>query len=592
MVPFACLLLATMAHPPHSGACGHSLRSNVSHTPPVQTQAYHSRPVGPRRRLRRGDQEYDELIITNGSAAGFLPLAAAHARGILQPMRVVYDFELVEQEKDPEMCTSVGQANPLAAGGVCGEDDIVTPEKFAVLTKRLGWLGGFIGNMLSLKPVQDTIFVSKNALRAWQGVYGNVDQTNVSEADLFIYVTMKPDPSGVVAGYAQCFQMDQHKRCTVGGFNWTPSVIDMDSVDEVATISAQRHTALHETIHVLGGIKASNLIGLDGVRLADTETAMHEVEDAGYPGKKLIKLTTPQVLATARAQFNCPSLDGVPLEDQPLGADAHWEARVFGPEVMSYGTYSSETYLSDITLAFLNDTGHYYSNISSGGRLVPASADAIAQSTMGSLLGGAGKFDAVVPEKRTPGYIRWGRGEGCGFVHGKADTWSERYVCSKNKEYGCTPDNRIAGRCVLQLVGLPGGKLAAPISTERLPSTPGETGLPPSLQYDKILPDAKGAAPTLAGWSDSMDFIPVRVGTINCLDRMPKKLPSDKSTASGGSSLNLKSQMSGQLAAGADVGGQYRCKSCRCIKSSLQSAASFNPSFPKYGLCYMTNCCA
>jgi len=248
------------------------------------------------------------------------------------------------------------------------------------------------------------------------------------------------------------------------------------------------------------------------------------------------------------------------------------------------------SYLGDLTLAFLNDTGHYYSNISVGGRLVPASADAIAQGAMGSLLGGGGKFDDAVPPPRTPGYLRWGRKEGCNFVQGKADTWSERYVCSENGEYGCTPDNRIAGRCVLELVGMPGGKLPAPIGTERLPNAAGETGLPPILQYSKIIPSAEGAAPTLAGWSDSMDFIPIRVGTINCLDRMPAKLPSDKSTASGGSSISLKKQMSAQLAAGSEVGGQYRCKSCRCIKSSLQSAASFNPSFPKYGLCYMTNC--
>lgn len=39
-------------------------------------------------------------------------------------------------------------------------------------------------------------------------------------------------------------------------------------------------------------------------------------------------------------------------------------------------------------------------------------------------------------------------------------------------------------------------------------------------------------------------------------------------------------------------GGQTRCSTCRCLKSSLQGIAqlSFNPSFPVYGLCYLTNC--
>ena len=54
-------------------------------------------------------------------------------------------------------------------------------------------------------------------------------------------------------------------------------------------------------------------------------------------------------------------LKGVPLEDVPLsgGAFVHWEARVMGPEVMSYGSFSGEVYVSDITLAYLEDTGTY-----------------------------------------------------------------------------------------------------------------------------------------------------------------------------------------------------------------------------------------
>ena len=43
--------------------------------------------------------------------------------------------------------------------------------------------------------------------------------------------------------------------------------------------------------------------------------------------------TCPQVVATARAHFNCSTLIGVPLENQKLGMGVHWEARVLGPEV-------------------------------------------------------------------------------------------------------------------------------------------------------------------------------------------------------------------------------------------------------------------
>ena len=50
------------------------------------------------------------------------------------------------------------------------------------------------------------------------------------------------------------------------------------------------------------------------------------------------------------------TVQGVPLEDVPLGQNAHWEARLLGPDVMSYGIGSGESYVSSLTLKFFNDT--------------------------------------------------------------------------------------------------------------------------------------------------------------------------------------------------------------------------------------------
>ena len=65
---------------------------------------------------------------------------------------------------------------------------------------------------------------------------------------------------------------------------------------------------------------------------------------------------TPKVVAIARRDLGCETLAGFPLEDMPLGAGVHWEARFAGGELMSYGTYSTDTFISDLTLAFLEDT--------------------------------------------------------------------------------------------------------------------------------------------------------------------------------------------------------------------------------------------
>ena len=50
------------------------------------------------------------------------------------------------------------------------------------------------------------------------------------------------------------------------------------------------------------------------------------------------------------------------MEDVEMGFLAHWEARVMGPDVMSYGIGSGEAYVSDITLAYFEDSGHYKVN--------------------------------------------------------------------------------------------------------------------------------------------------------------------------------------------------------------------------------------
>lgn len=129
-----------------------------------------------------------------------------------------------------------------------------------------------------------------------------------------------------------------------------------------------------------------------------------------------------QVRAIAREQFGCSVLKGVPLEDIPLGggAGSHWEARVMGPEIMSYGRGSGETYVSDITLAFLEDTGQYRANYSMAGRLSDFDRLLSPSDTCDSLSASSavefmlGKQESTVelqPNNTTPftpGTIRWG----------------------------------------------------------------------------------------------------------------------------------------------------------------------------------------
>jgi hypothetical protein len=98
--------------------------------------------------------------------------------------------------------------------------------------------------------------------------------------------------------------------------------------------------------------------------------------DAPRGGAHYNKVTswviTPRVREAAREHFGCPTMLGMALEDIPMagGYGSHWEARLMGPEVMSYGTGSGETYLSNLTVAYLEDTNQYRIDGAIGGRLV------------------------------------------------------------------------------------------------------------------------------------------------------------------------------------------------------------------------------
>ena len=79
-------------------------------------------------------------------------------------------------------------------------------------------------------------------------------------------------------------------------------------------------------------------------------------------------ISSPKVLEQARKHFNCPSLQGVPLENQGEegSVGVHWESRYMLGDYM-ISTNFPDVAISDITLALFEDSGFYKVNYYSGG---------------------------------------------------------------------------------------------------------------------------------------------------------------------------------------------------------------------------------
>ena len=136
-------------------------------------------------------------------------------------------------------------------------------------------------------------------------------------------------------------------------------------------------------------------------------------------GQRYAMIVTPKVRAIARNQFDCQSLEGAKLENQPTGTESctgdHWDEHDYYPEALSGVISPTTNVLSHLTLALMEDSGWYQANYTQG-RMNP-----------------------------------WGLGAGCDFVEEPCikineggdpylPDYAEGYFCLKEGARGCSPE--------------------------------------------------------------------------------------------------------------------------------------------------------
>eukprot|EP00750_Incisomonas_marina_P026897 INCI5961.7.p1 GENE.INCI5961.7~~INCI5961.7.p1 ORF type:complete len:729 (-),score=122.64 INCI5961.7:3491-5677(-) len=559
-------------------------------------------------------QMNDSAVGRNLMLNDWLTWEEAADDGELGPLRITYVTEFWDQGEQQleatEHCAREGQfvrpsemtATTVGGSGsiVCTEDDIVTNVTVGIVNLRLDWVKEYVAETFTVKQVQpgEGVTINSNAQENYP-----FSQTTFTDTDLVIVVTLHPISAGGIAGYAFCAQYDQFGRCTVGYFNWVPDGLSVASTFYYPNVAmAERSTALHEVLHVVGCCKDTNLFRHpdDGSPFADEEKWIVESEST-FIDKQITKWITPGVLAAAREQFNCTSITGVPLEDVPLGQNAHWEARLLGPDVMSYGIGSGESYVSSLTLKFFNDTNQYIVNMTAGAqRIYPASGDDhdLALSAFADIFASTESGDAVMLQERTwsPGYLRWGRNAGCPFVQQPPgpENWGDRYFCTSNNKRQCTGDRRMSAACYL-LEYSSAANDAGDVYYTRSDTSPSDTSevanvnapyLPNEYQYLVEFDLANWG-----GYSSSMDFAPVAYGIWNCQDQEPSL--DDVIAMEGVEFVDAGDLFSSTASDVAQFGGQVFSAHSRCFDSSLLQYTEvqyLTADFQSFGLCYLSNC--
>ena len=243
----------------------------------------------------------------------------------------------------------------------------------------------------------------------------------VADADISIYVTSSDDGANDNYAYAAFCETDQNSRPTAGFIHFNEHYMSL-------YLDSDEHTLLrvtvHELIHAIGF--SSSLFSRFRNSGGDSYTpAVNCTHDATL-GRTVCRLTTPRVVSAVRAHFGCDSLTGAELEEGGgvSSAGSHWEARVFGSELMTsvYGIAGNGAYLSSLTLAALEDSGWYRASYE----------------------------DAEA--------LPWGYRRGCAFAtercfDANATAAFPSTFCDTHMQTGCTDDRTRVGACTTATYG-------------------------------------------------------------------------------------------------------------------------------------------
>ncbi|CAH8584315.1 unnamed protein product [Heterobilharzia americana] len=199
----------------------------------------------------------------------------------------------------------------------------------------------------------------------------------------------EPCKTDDLLAYALACQLESGTDRPVAGYvNLCPNQLSASPEEVRATVS----TFIHEMAHALGFSSTSyaflrdengnprtprdpytNLPALgqdaDFIYIASKSTITTFqrtwVSAVSTTSRTINAFVLPNLLKEARAHYNCPTLDGMEVENDggPGTAFVHFEKRITEDELMS-GSYSKQTYISSLTLAYFQDSGWYNVNMS------------------------------------------------------------------------------------------------------------------------------------------------------------------------------------------------------------------------------------
>ncbi|EAR82776.1 leishmanolysin family protein (macronuclear) [Tetrahymena thermophila SB210] len=258
-----------------------------------------------------------------------------------QPIRITLDFEELD--------------NPQNGDGV-------TPNIKEYIQKIMYAAQTYLNKLIKVYPRQKPNKHAWNSDKCYDVKLNNQIKTvGIDNSDLHIIVTYQNQKN--ITQLANAIWCSLDPQPNIGRVKFNIGTMD---INESSTQSFQNNfsTALHEILHILGFSQGGFHCWID----PDTGSPygwqnkfkMHKIERR-WQTDNVTKIFTKNLLKTARNYYNCPSIDGMYLENQGGSGSkgSHWERDLVNNEFMTasivYNTYT----ISEFTAALLLDTGFY-----------------------------------------------------------------------------------------------------------------------------------------------------------------------------------------------------------------------------------------
>ena len=213
------------------------------------------------------------------------------------------------------------------------------------------------GDLSISKEKMDQIF-SSNFITKYNPIFENGANINADFLILVKFDTEHYFPTGVLASAVPGHLHEVTQRPLVG-------ILTIST--ETSFFTKRRVTEyfsevlLHELTHALGFLDSMFQYFPGGREGTLATVTLRGVQ------RTIVK--TQKVVEVAKKYFNCPTVQGIELEDQGGQGStlSHWEQRVLLGDYMGAVIYQEEMVVSEFTLALLEDSGWYKANYYTGG---------------------------------------------------------------------------------------------------------------------------------------------------------------------------------------------------------------------------------